>query len=93
MIPKLLTTYQNPNLSSNIRDYANIHQLIVLVNLESMNAELIKQEIAKNDRLAYLNKMAIEQMKSLVDSVAVQRLDGMLNQPNLMLTKENDNEK
>ena len=84
---------QNPDLTGNIRDYANIHQLIVLVNLESMNAELIKQEIAKNDRLAYLNKMAIEQMKSLVDSVAVQRLDGMLNQPNLMLTKENDNEK
>jgi len=58
-----------------------------------MNAELIKQEIAKNDRLAYLNKMAIEQMKSLVDSAALQRLDGMLNQPNLMLTEENDNEK
>jgi len=62
LIPKLLTTYQNPNLTGNIRDYANIHQLIVLVNLESMNAELIKQEIEKNDRLAYLNKMAIAQI-------------------------------
>jgi len=49
-------------LTGNIRDYANIHQLIVLVNLESMNAELIKQEIEKNDRLAYLNKMAIAQI-------------------------------
>jgi len=53
---------QNPDLTGNIRDYANIHQLIVLVNLESMNAELIKQEIEKNDRLAYLNKMAIAQI-------------------------------
>jgi len=69
---------QNPDAIGNIRDHATIHQLIVLVNLESMNAELIKQEIEQRDRLTYLNKMAIGQMKSLIDSAAVQKLDDMI---------------
>ena len=43
-----------------IRDNVTVYQLIVFVNLESMNAELIKQQISQKDRLKYLNKMAIE---------------------------------
>jgi hypothetical protein len=66
---------QNPNLPGNVRDYANIYQLIILVNLESMNAELIKQGHSQKERLEYLNKMAIEQMRSLADSAAVLRLN------------------
>jgi len=66
---------KNPKVTGNIRDSATIYQLIVLVNLESMNAELIKQQLSQQDRLKYLNKMAIEQMKSLADSAAVQRLN------------------
>lgn len=64
-----------PDAAGNIRDHADIYQLIVLVNLESMNAELIKQGMPPKDRLAYLNKMAIEQMRSLMDSAAVKSLN------------------
>lgn len=59
---------KNPKLDGNIRDHASIYQLIVLVNLESMNAELIKQGHAQPDRLKYLNQMAIEQMRSLSEN-------------------------
>lgn len=65
---------QNPEAAGNMRDHASIHQLIILVNMESMNAELIKQGVSQKERLTRLHKMAVEQMRSLVDSVAVQRL-------------------
>jgi hypothetical protein len=48
----------------------------VLSNLESMNAELIKQEIPQNMRLVALNKMAIEQMTSILGSAAIKQLEG-----------------
>jgi hypothetical protein len=66
---------QHTDTSGNIRDNADIYQLIVLVNMESMNAELIKHGMTQKERLTYLNKMAIEQMRSLVNSAAVQRLN------------------
>ena len=54
---------QNPDLKGNLRDYASIHQLLVLANMESYNAILIKQGIPQRERLFLLNKMAIEQLK------------------------------
>ena len=66
---------QHPDATGNMRDHADIYQLIVLVNLESMNAELIKQGMPQSGRLTYLNNMAIEQMRSLINSAAVQRLN------------------
>ncbi|MGB4407737.1 MAG: KilA-N domain-containing protein [Sphaerochaeta sp.] len=65
---------QNPEAKGNIRDEATIQQLIVLSNLESMNAELIKQKLAQNHRLTFLNKMAIEQLTSLLGSPALKKL-------------------
>jgi hypothetical protein len=50
----------------NIRDEANIQQLIILANIESVNAEYIKLQIPQNKRLKLLNQTAITQMKSLV---------------------------
>lgn len=73
---------QNPDLTGNIRDHATIYQLIILVNLESMNAELIKQGVVQKDRLSYLNKMAIEQMRSLINSAAVKRLNEAIDSTN-----------
>lgn len=61
----------NSELEGNVRDHASIYQLIVLVNLESMNAELIKQGLTQTNRLKYLNKMAIEQMESLTKNKLV----------------------
>ena len=56
----------NPGASGNIRDEANIEQLVVLSNMESINAVLIHQGIPQNERLQQLNKIAITQMKSLI---------------------------
>ena len=69
---------QNPRLPGNIRDHANIYQLIVLINIESMNAELIKQGLSAKERLEYLNRMAIEQTRSLIDSSAAKRFGGSI---------------
>jgi len=55
----------NKNKKGNIRDYADIRQLICLSNLESINAELIRDGIKQKDRLKKLNKIAIYQMTSL----------------------------
>jgi len=71
---------QNPDAKGNIRDKATIQQLIVLSNLESMNAELIKQGMAQNQRLVALNKMAIEQMTSILGSVSIKKLEGTTNE-------------
>jgi hypothetical protein len=64
------------NRDGSVRDEATIQQLIVLSNLESMNAELIKQGVPQNQRLVALNKMAIEQMTSILGSAAIKHLDG-----------------
>jgi hypothetical protein len=56
----------NPELKGNIRDYATIEQLVVLSNLESLNAFLIQSGIPQNERLVQLNHIAISQMKSLI---------------------------
>lgn len=58
----------NPDSDGNIRDFSTMEQLVVLSNLESMNAELIKTGISSNQRLVKLNQMAISQMKVLVNS-------------------------
>ncbi len=64
----------NPKLEGNIRDYANIEQLVVLSNLESINAVLIRQELPQQERLLQLNKIAIVQMKSLLKVKEVKKL-------------------
>lgn len=59
---------QNPDLAltgKNIRDYADLHQLTVLCNLESYNAIMIGQNIAQEKRVLELNKIAISQLKTL----------------------------
>jgi hypothetical protein len=56
----------NPTAKGNIRDEATIEQLVVLSNLESINAVLIQQGLEQPERLKQLNQIAINQMKSLV---------------------------
>ena len=64
----------NPNSEGNIRDDASIEQLVVLSNLESINAVLIHQGVSQPDRLIQLNKIAITQMKSLLNSSSLKKL-------------------
>jgi hypothetical protein len=56
----------HPNKEGNIRDEASLEQLVVLSNLESINALLIRQGIPQAERLVELNKTAITQMKTLI---------------------------
>ena len=58
----------NSDKAGNIRDFASLEQLVVLSNMESINALLIKQNLSQSERLIQLNKVAIAQMKSLIES-------------------------
>jgi len=58
----------NPDLKGNIRDYATLEQLVVLSNMESINALLIQQQLTQGERLVQLNNVAITQMRSLVEN-------------------------
>ncbi len=64
----------NPEKEGNIRDYATIEQLVVLSNLESINAMLIRQGLEQPIRLVQLNAMAITQMTSFINSKNIQKL-------------------
>ncbi len=66
---------ENPNKKGNIRDYANISQLICLSNLENLNAHFIKEAINQSERLEKLNFIAIYQMKLLVSDKNIDRLE------------------
>lgn len=59
----------------NIRDYADVLQLIVLANLETLNATFINQGIPQPERLQTLNQIAISQINSLLDNKSVKKLD------------------
>lgn len=65
---------KNPKLDGNIRDYADVSQLVCLANLENLNAEYIRAKLTQADRLIKLNESAIEQMKSLSDSSSINKL-------------------
>ena len=55
----------HPDLKGNIRDYANINELICLSNMENLNAVFIDQGMSQSERLIKLNQIAIQQMKIL----------------------------
>ncbi|MBK7811886.1 MAG: KilA-N domain-containing protein [Saprospiraceae bacterium] len=57
----------NPNLKGNMRDYANINQLICLANMENLNSVFINEKIPQKERLIKLNHLAIQQMKVLIE--------------------------
>ena len=65
---------QNPDSEGNIRDYASLEQLVVLSNMESINALLIRQGLPQSERLVQLNSTAITQMQSLVSNREMKKL-------------------
>lgn len=65
---------ENADKEGNIRDSATIEQLVVLSNMESINAVLIHQSLPQNERLLQLNQIAITQMKSLVANRQISKL-------------------
>lgn len=65
---------ENKDLDGNIRDYATIEQLLVLANIESLNAEFIRMDLPQNQRLIKLNQTAIIQLKSITNSDYIQKI-------------------
>jgi len=59
---------ENQNEKGNMRDYASLEQLVVLSNMESINALLIRQNLTQPERLVQLNYVAITQMRSLIEN-------------------------
>lgn len=64
----------NPKLDGNMRDYATVEQLLVLANIEGMNAEFIHMGLPQGGRLTRLNHIAIRQMQTLAAHTAVRQL-------------------
>ncbi len=65
---------KNNSKEGNMRDYADVYQLVCLANLESLNAEFIKMGMSQKDRLLKLNETAIVQMRSLLANNTVKKL-------------------
>ena len=60
----------NPKLDGNMRDHATIEQLLVLTNLEGLNAEFIHMKLPQGERLRKLNAIAIRQIETLSTSAS-----------------------
>ena len=69
----------HPDFKGNIRDYANVSQLVCLSNLENLNAVFISEGISQAERLAKLNAIAISQMKVLTEDHRILQLDAAEN--------------
>ena len=76
---------QNPNLDRNMRDYANILQLVILVNLENLNAEMIEQGIESKIRLERLNTIDKKQYNILQDNNSIEKIEKLDNNNNKLL--------
>lgn len=85
----------NPNLAEdgNIRDYTDLLHLVILSNLENINAELIEMGIPQSERLVRLNDMAKKQMELLRKNKSLKNLEYIENKVNdklLIDTKKSD---
>ena len=67
----------NPNLDGNIRDYTDILHLVILENLENLNAEMITSGISQSERIIKLNNTAKKQLQLLKNNSSVCRLEKM----------------
>jgi KilA-N domain len=65
----------NPKLEDNMREYATIEQLLVLANIEGMNAEFIHMDLPQGERLKRLNQIAIRQMQTLTTASHLRQLE------------------
>ena len=71
----------HPDLKGNIRDYANVSQLVCLSNLENLNAVFIGEGMSQAERLAKLNAIAISQMEILTQDHRIEALEAHIDEP------------
>ena len=74
----------HPNLKGNIRDYANVSQLVCLSNLENLNAVFISEGMSQAERLTKLNAIAISQMEILTQDHRIEALEAHSGEPSPM---------
>lgn len=74
---------KNPNLDGNMRDYANILQLVILSNLENINAEMIEQGIEQKVRIEKLNIIAKKQYNILQNNNNIKEIESLDNKTKL----------
>jgi hypothetical protein len=67
----------NPKEKGNIRDYANVSQLVCLSNLESLNAVFINEGYVQSERLIKLNEIAIYQMRILIKDSSIKDMESL----------------
>lgn len=74
----------NPEIADkgNIRDYTDLLHLVILNNLENINAELIEMKIPQNERLIRLNNIARKQMELLKNNKSFNNLEYIENKVN-----------
>ena len=70
---------ENPGQKGNMRDYATIEQLLVLTNLENINALYINQHIPQSERLRLLRKTAVDQLETLSNTKSAETLNVLHN--------------
>lgn len=70
---------KNPNLDGNMRDFANVLQLVILSNLENINSEFIKQGMNQKQRLERLNDIAKKQIEILENNNGIKKIEGFEN--------------
>jgi hypothetical protein len=70
----------HPGDKGNIRDYANVSQLVCLSNLENLNALFIQEKTPQAERLRKLNQIAIHQMRLLTDDSRIKQLEAGKNE-------------
>ena len=65
----------NPEVTGNMRDYTDILHLVVLINLENLNADMINRNVPQSERLVRLNETAKKQLSLLKDNQQIKNLD------------------
>ena len=80
---------KNPTLDGNMRDYANILQLVILSNLENLNSEMIAQGLEQKVRLERLNSIAKKQYSILQDSKGIKKFEMLDDNSNTKLLSKN----
>lgn len=68
---------KNPKLNGNIRDYTDVLNLVVLANLENLNASMIVKGISQRERIESLNDTAKKQLQILRNKHSIKRLESM----------------
>ena len=69
---------KNPEATGNMRDNTNILHLVVLINLENLNADMISEGIVQSRRLEKLNQTARKQLALLSESDSIRKIEGGL---------------